>query len=184
MIQRMMMLAALCGVLGAPVCIQAQASGGAMVAPAAVFNKLLSAQEKDFVDAADAMPADKFEYAPTMGEFKGVRTFGSEVKHVAGANYYYFGKWGVPNTKSPDDIDKLAGKAEIMQALRDSFAYEHAAFNMITAANAFEPMDKSGETRASLATHALAHMMDHYGQMVEYLRMNGIVPPASRKPAM
>jgi uncharacterized damage-inducible protein DinB len=167
--------------------MQAQAVGGAggtMVAPATVFNKLLDAQEKEFVDAADAMPADKFDYAPTMGEFKGVRSFGSEVKHVAGANYYFFGKWNVPNTKNPDDIDKLAGKAAIIQALRDSFAYERAALNMITAANAFEQMGTGGDTRAGMATHALAHMMDHYGQMVEYLRMNGIVPPASRKPGM
>ncbi len=184
MIKRMMIFAALCGVLVAPAGMQAQASGGAMVAPATMFNNLLTAQEKEFVDAADAMPSDKFDYAPTAGEFKGVRSFGSQVKHVAGANYYFFAKWNVPNTKNPDDIARLSGKTEIMQALRDSFAYEHAALNTITAANAFEPMGTGGDTRAGMATHALAHMMDHYGQMVEYLRMNGIVPPASRKPGM
>jgi uncharacterized damage-inducible protein DinB len=187
MIQRMMLFAALCGLLAAPVGIEAQtgqSSMGAMVSAADIYNQLLTAQEKEFVDLADAMPADKFNYAPTMGDFKGVRTFAEQVKHVAGANYYFFGKWNVPNTKNPEDIDKLSSKAEIMQALRDSFAFEHAALSTITASNAFEPMGANGGARAGVATHALAHMMDHYGQMVEYLRMNGMVPPASRKPGM
>jgi uncharacterized damage-inducible protein DinB len=153
-----------------------------MAYPSDVFNQILSGQEKEFVDAADAMPADKYNFAPTSGEFKGVRTFAEQVKHVAGANYYFFGKWNVPNAKDPDAIDKLSTKPEIMQALRDSFAYEHAALSMISASNGFEKMDSG--TRIGTATHALAHMMDHYGQMVEYLRMNGIVPPASRKPGM
>jgi uncharacterized damage-inducible protein DinB len=189
MMQRMMMLAALCGLLAMPACSGAQmqagsASSSSVVAPADIYNKLLADQEKEFVDAADAMPADKFNYAPSAGEFKGVRTFAEQIKHVTGANYGFFAKWNLPNMKSPADIDKLSGKPEIMQALRDSFTFAHAAMSTLTAGNAFEPMGGSGGTRIGTATHALAHMMDHYGQMVEYLRMNGIVPPASRKSSM
>jgi uncharacterized damage-inducible protein DinB len=181
-IQRSIVLAVFCGFLVAPTCGRAQASTSpALAAPADVFNKILTVQEKEFIDAADAMPEDKFNFAPTMGEFKGVRTFGSEVTHVAGSSYYFFGKWNVPGAKDPDAIEKLTGKAEIMQALRDSFAFEHAALSTITASNAFEQMGPSHGTRVGTAAQALAHTMDHYGQMVEYLRMNGIVPPASRK---
>ncbi len=183
MMQRMMMIAALCGALAAPAAMQAQMGTptGAMAAPADILNKQLAGQEKEFVDAADAMPEDKYNYAPTSGEFKGVRTFSDQVKHVAASHYYYFGKWGLPNTKANGDIMKLTSKAEIMQALRDSFAYEHAAFATITPANAFVEVGPRNDTRMGTAVGALAHMMDHYGQMVEYLRMNGIVPPASRK---
>ena len=188
MIQRIMTLFAMSCLLCAPVTLCAQAGAGSatgtMTAPADIFNKLLSEQEKEFVDAADAMPADKFNFAPTAGEFKGVRTFGDQVKHVAGANYYFFGKWNVPNTKSEEDVAKLTSKADIMQALRAYFAFEHAALRTITASNGFTPMVGEGGTRIATATHALAHMMDHYGQMVEYLRMNGIVPPASRQGSM
>ncbi len=184
MIQRMMMLAALGGVLAAPACLQAQAGKGAPAAPAEIFNKLLSAEEKDFVSAADAMPADKFNYAPTTGEFKGVRTFADQVKHVTQANYLFFGDWNVPNGKNPADIGKLSGKAEIMDALRQSFSFEHAALGTLSAGNLLDQTAGNRGTRLATATHALAHLMDHYGQMVEYLRMNGIVPPASRKPGM
>ena len=71
-----------------------------------------------------------------------------------------------------------------MKALKDSYTFAHAAVNTITNDNAFMSVpgpDKWKLTRASTATFALAHSMDHYGQMVEYLRMNGIVPPASRQ---
>ena len=183
MMQRMMMVAALCGALAAPAALPAQISTpvGSMAAPADILNKQLAGQEKEFLDAAEAMPEDKYNYAPTAGEFKGVRTFAEQVKHVAESHYYYFSKWGLPNGKNGEDLMKLSSKAEIMQALRDSFAYEHAAFATITPANAFVPMGPRNDTRMGIAIGALAHMMDHYGQMVEYLRMNGIVPPASRK---
>ncbi len=187
MMQRMMMLAALCGVLSAPACLQAQGGAGqtgAMVAPADIFNKLLTSQEKEIVDAAEAMPADKFNFAPTAGEFKGVRTFGEQVKHLTEANYGFFHDWNIPNGVSRGEIEKNISKDDIVAALRASFAYAHSAMQSITASNGLESMDEQKSTRIGTATHALAHMMDHYGQMVEYLRMNGIVPPASRKPAM
>jgi len=154
---------------------------GTMMAPSATYDKLLSGMEKEFVDLAEAMPADKYNFAPTAGEFKGARTFAGQVKHVAGANYYFFGgpKMTEADVKAKEDaIDKLTSKDEIIQALKDSFAHAHATIAEMTAANAFE-MTKTG-TRAGMAAFGIAHFMDHYGQMVEYARMNGIVPPASR----
>src|SRR5258708_10495295 len=66
---------------------------GSVVTPAATYGKLLGMLSKEFVDAAEAMPEDKFNFAPpaTAGEFKGVRSFADQVKHVAEANWYFFG---------------------------------------------------------------------------------------------
>jgi hypothetical protein len=152
---------------------------GTPVPPAQIYDKLLTTVEKEFVSAADAMPDDKFDFAPTQGEFKGVRTFGEQVKHVTEANLYYFHDPATPLTDIRASIDKLKTKAEIMQALKDSLAQAHTFVNAITPENAFITT-ASGSTRAGMAAAGTAHMLDHYGQMVEYLRMNGIVPPASR----
>jgi uncharacterized damage-inducible protein DinB len=154
--------------------------GGAQVAPAQVYGKILSNMEAEILGAAEAMPAEKYNFAPTNGNFQGVRTFGEQVKHIASSNSEFFGDFGV--TPGPDSkaIDKLTTKDDIIKALKDSNAFAHRAVDTITAQNAFEEFGAHKSTRAGLATRAMAHANDHYGQMVEYLRMNGIVPPASR----
>jgi uncharacterized damage-inducible protein DinB len=144
--------------------------------------------ENEFVPAADAMPEDKYGFAPTGGEFKGVRTFAQQVKHVAAVNYIIAA--GILEEKPPVDTggekgpDAVASKAEIMKFLKDSFAYVHKAAATINDKNAVSNIkDAFGEgttTRLALATAVAWHGFDHYGQMVEYLRMNGIIPPASR----
>jgi uncharacterized damage-inducible protein DinB len=156
---------------------------GTPMSPSATYGKLLSGMEQEFVSAAEAMPEDKYNFAPPVsaGEFKGVRTFGEQVKHVAEANYFFFGGQTLSeaDTKAKSDaIEKLKTKAEIVKALKDSFVLAHSYVDSITPENAFV-MTASG-TRAGLAAFGIAHFMDHYGQMVVYLRMNGIVPPASR----
>jgi uncharacterized damage-inducible protein DinB len=156
---------------------------GTLMSPSATYGKLLSGMEQEFVSAAEAMPEDKYNFAPpaTMGEFKGVRTFGQQVKHVAEANYYFFGgpSYSEAEAKSRTDaIEKLTSKADIVKALKDSFVMAHAYVDGITQENAFV-MTAHG-TPGGMAAFGLAHFMDHYGQMVVYLRMNGIVPPASR----
>ena len=178
-----------------PACTLAQGMGGmsmpsgaktgsnTMVAPSQVFDKMLSGAESEFVGAASAMPADKFNFAPSasMGKYDGVRTFAAEIKHVTEANYYYGHAFGGGNAKSRADIEKLTSRDEILQALKDSFAYLHAGIATITPMNAFADTDGKGTTRAGAAAGVIAHMNDHYGQMVEYLRMNGLVPPASQR---
>jgi uncharacterized damage-inducible protein DinB len=151
---------------------------GTVMSPSQTYGKLLSGMEGEFVSAAEAMPEDKYDFAPTQGDFKGVRTFGEQVKHVAEANAYFFHDPSKPVTDDSAAYAKLKTKAEILKALKDSFAQAHAYVDGITAENAFV-MTANG-TRAGMAAFGIAHMMDHYGQMVEYLRMNGIVPPASR----
>lgn len=153
-----------------------------------VLDRSVTNVEHEFVPAAEAMPEDKFAFVPTNGEFKGVRNFGEQVKHVAAVNYI-FGA-AILSEKVPVDVGDESGpasmktKAEIMSYLKDSFTYVHKAVLTITENNLVEPLKSPfGEgsvTRLGLATSVASHCFDHYGQMVEYLRMNGIVPPASR----
>lgn len=158
---------------------------GVTQAPAQVYGNLLGIAEKQFVEAAEAMPEDKFDFAPTQGEFKGVRTFAAEIKHVATANAYFFHDPSKPLSDlaaNKEAVEKLKTKAEIVQALKDSFAKAHAYVDAITPENAYITIEgPMASTRAGMASFGIAHMMDHYGQIVVYLRMNGIVPPASRK---
>jgi uncharacterized damage-inducible protein DinB len=155
--------------------------------PGAALNASLAIVEREFTSAAEAMPDDKYSFVPSTGEFKGVRTFAQQVKHVAAANYY-FGS-GVLGEKTPAEAggdngpDNLKTRAEIVKFLKDSFVYLHTALGSVTAQNQMDQIDSPfgrKVPRLSLASFSLAHPMDHYGQMVVYLRMNGIVPPASR----
>jgi uncharacterized damage-inducible protein DinB len=156
---------------------------GPQAQPGQAFAKLLSNQESEVVSAAEAMPADKYSFAPSSGEFKGVRTFAQQVTHVAEAQYFFFGGFGIKPTIDPESITKLTNKDEIVAALKGSFAYARQAAATITPENAFAVIkDVDGaDTRATIAAVSLAHTNDHYGQMVVYLRLNSIVPPASRK---
>jgi hypothetical protein len=165
--------------LAAPACSLAQAdkpAPGTKMSPSATYEKLLTSIETEFVSAAEAMPEDKYNFAPTTGEFKGVRTFAQQVKHVAQANYYFWSFAGDATDSAA--IDKLTSKADILKALKDSLVVAHKATSTITDDNAFV-MTKAG-TPGGMTAFGIAHMMDHYGQLVVYLRMNGIVPPASR----
>jgi uncharacterized damage-inducible protein DinB len=164
-------------------CLSPAMSLAAQSSPGEGFAKLLSDQESQVVGAAEAMPADKFNFAPTSGEFKGVRTFAQQITHVAQAQYFFFEGFGVKPGIDPESISKLKSKDEIVAALKASFAYAKKASATITPANAFADMKEvdGATSRATIAAIDLAHNNDHYGQMVVYLRLNGIVPPASRK---
>ena len=145
--------------------------------------------EEEFIPAAEAMPADKYDFAPTNGEFKGVRTFGQQIKHVAAVNYELAA--AILQEKPPADINGEAGpvsitsKADVLKYLKDSFVYVHKAVQTINDKNEVEtvrsPFGEGKVSRLGLACSVSWHGYDHYGQMVEYLRMNGIIPPASRQ---
>jgi uncharacterized damage-inducible protein DinB len=149
----------------------------------------ISLLESEFVPAADAMPEDKYSFAPTGGEFKGVRTFAQQVKHVAAVNYILgaaiLGEKPPVDTGAESGPDAIQSKADILKFLKDSFAYAHKAVATIDEKNVVSPIkNRFGDepaTRLGMATTVPWHGFDHYGQMVVYLRMNGIVPPASRR---
>jgi hypothetical protein len=141
------------------------------------------------VAGADAMPADRYSFAPpaTYGEFAGVRTFAQQVKHLSANNYRMAAvillqkpTAEMENETGPDSIKT---KAEIMEYLKGSFAALHKAVATIDTRNVVAQIPSPMEwqkTRLSFAEDVVAHDMNHYGQMVEYLRMNGIIPPESR----
>jgi len=153
-----------------------------------VLDGSIHSVEGEFVSAAEAMPADKYDFAPTNGEFKGVRTFAQQIKHVATINYMIgaaiLGEKPPIEIKSENGPDNLKSKADIVKFLKDSFAYAHKSVATITETNFLDPIPapwgKEKTTRLALASTVSWHSFDHYGQMVEYLRMNDIVPPASR----
>jgi uncharacterized damage-inducible protein DinB len=157
---------------------------------AAVYDHALGSVEKEVVEAAEAMPEDKFNFAPTgPGEFKGVRTFAMQVKHIAVANYAFgsaiLGEKPPIPLGGPNGPDNITSRADILKYLKDSYAYAHKALAIINESNILTPTkgpfgDKP-TTRLAMATSMVSHPFDHYGQMVVYLRMNGIIPPASRK---
>jgi len=175
----------------APVAIAQQgvekAAPGTLVAPAEALTSLLNVTESQMMSLVKAFPADKYGYAPSAAifapgqqtEYTGVRTFGALVIHVAQANYGLGSKLsGLKPEIDPATLSKLSGKDEIVAALEASFAFDHKAIGTLTTANAFESVG-GPFTRSTQAAFIVVHASDEYGQMVEYLRMNGIAPPAS-----
>jgi uncharacterized damage-inducible protein DinB len=156
---------------------------------ASTVDREISAIEREIVKAAEAMPEDKFNFSPESlnipgDDYKGVRTFAVQVKHVAASNYFLWSPLtgdklpeGLKDGNGPAD---LKSKADIIKFLKDSFTLDHKAAATLTTQNMLQTAEHSKSSRLHLATFAVAHASDHYGQMVEYLRMNGIVPPASR----
>jgi len=151
---------------------------------------LLRIAEKEIIPAVEAMPADKFGFAPTDGEFKGVRTFGQMVKHLSATNYILAAAalGEQPPADAGDELgpETVRTKTEILNYLNGSFAQLYRATEaigqLIPSVNAspISPLKQDEITRSGLIVESLMHAYDHYGQMVEYLRMNGVVPPASR----
>jgi len=144
--------------------------------------------EGELIPAAEAMPEEKYGFVPTNGTFQGARTFAQQVKHVAAVNYIVGA--AILGEKPPIELggengpDSIKTKADIVKFAKDSYAYAHKAVASVNAGNATEqiksPFGDSKVTRMGMATVFAWHGFDHYGQMAVYLRMNGIVPPASR----
>jgi hypothetical protein len=165
-------------------------TSGAM-SPAAALDAMLNLYEGEAMGVVKAMPADKYDFAPSAAifapgqtpKFDTVRTFAQQVTHVAEANYYFYSTLsGMKPDVDMKKIETMTKKDDAVAALAGSFAFAHKAIATITAANAFETIKGADgmNTRATLAAFGVAHGFDHYGQMVEYLRMNGIVPPGSK----
>ena len=168
-------------------------AAGTIATPAQAFDAQLSSIESQMMGAVKAMPAEKFGFAPSAAifvpgqktEFTTVRTFAQQATHVAEANYFFYSNVsGLKPDLDLGSLPKLTSKDDVVAALAGSFAFAHKAIATLTPANAFEVLqmpEEGFQTRATLAAFGIAHANDHYGQIVEYLRMNGIVPPASAK---
>jgi uncharacterized damage-inducible protein DinB len=143
--------------------------------------------EGDFLGLAEAMPEDKYSFIPTVGKFDGVRSFGEQVKHVACAQFAFFNEF--EGKKPPDDCEKgghdpAKTKGELIKYLKDSFDYSNRVLATLTANNALDRVEgryAGPNTKLGISVIAVWHITDHYGQLVEYLRVNGIVPPFTQK---
>lgn len=171
--------------------ISQQAAGAqrAQMTLASAVDRDISAVEKQIIDVAEAMPEEKFNFSPESlsipgSDYKGVRSFAVQVKHVAASNWFIWS--ALTGEKLPEGLNdgngpaNLKTKTEIIKFLKDSFALGHRAAATLTPENMLQTLKNGQTTRLSRATFGVAHAYDHYGQMVEYLRMSGIVPPASR----
>jgi hypothetical protein len=143
--------------------------------------------EGNFLGVAEAMPEDKYSFVPTGGKFDDVRSFGEQVKHVACAQFAFFNEF--EGKKPPADCQKggydpAKTKPELIKYLKDSFDYSNRVLATLTAKNVLDRVEgpyAGPNTKLGIAVIAVWHITDHYGQLVEYLRMNGIVPPATQK---
>ncbi len=176
-----------CVLLVAPVVYGASPAGK-------VFDDQVGSVEREVYGLAAKMPADKYDFAPTNGTFTGVRTFALQVRHIATVMYQISA--AVLNEKAPVDLgptdngpENLKTKDQILEYFRGSIAYAHKAMNSITDQNLMEqvpsPFGRGTMGRMSAAAFLGLHSYDHYGQMVVYARMNGVVPggppPANTK---
>ena len=143
--------------------------------------------EGNLLGAAEAMPENKYDYIPSSGKFDGVRSFGEQVKHVACAQFAFFNEF--EGKKPPDDCEKgghdpAKTKAELIKYLKESFDYSNRVIAGLTADNALERIEgryAGPNTKLGISVVSVWHITDHYGQLVEYLRLNGIVPPMTQK---
>ncbi len=143
--------------------------------------------EGSFLGVAEAMPAQKYDFVPKNGNFDGVRTFGEQVKHVACAQFAFFNEF--EGKQPPADCEKgghmpARSKAELIRYLKDSFDYSNRVLAGLTPANALDRVEGrygGPNTKLGISVVSVWHITDHYGQLVEYLRMNGMVPPLTQK---
>ena len=151
---------------------------------ASIFNKHMDWMEQQFVPAAEAMPEDKFFWAPASGAFHDVRNFAEQLIHVAEVNFALSAAILGESPYKGSPAEAMKTRSAVLQYLKDSFIHTHRAFSSITEQNAKlpikHPLFDMITTRMGLGIVAIAHPFDHYGQIVEYLRMNNVVPPASR----
>ena len=136
-------------------------------------------QKDTMMKIADAMPEEKFGYKATPAQ----RTWGEQVMHVASANAELLKTIGGSAPAPTFTAESAKTKADILKALGDSYDYGTALLNEQTDATMLGTVDAAffgKSTRARVFGALMAHSMDIYGQMAVYLRLNGIVPPASR----
>lgn len=143
--------------------------------------------EGNLLGVAEAMPEEKYNFVPTAGKFDDARSFGEQIKHVGCAQFAFFNEF--EGKKPPDDCEKgghdpAKTKAELIKYLKDSFDYSNRVIATLTPENAVDRVEgryAGPNTKLGISVVSVWHMSDHYGQLVEYLRMNSLVPPMTQK---
>jgi len=131
----------------------------------------------NLVKAAEKMPEENYSFKPTPE----VRSYGQLVGHVADAQYLFCSAVLGEKNPAPGIEKSKTSKADLVQALKDGFAYCDKAYDGMTDAHAGEMVKFFGREMAKVPVLALnnAHNNEHYGNIVTYLRIKGLVPPSS-----
>ena len=154
-----------------------------------IYDGQVGTIEREVLAIVQAMPADKFDFAPTNGTFTGVRTFALQARHDATMIWRIsasvLGEQNPPVDTGPGDNGPatLTTKDLIVDYFKGAIAYAHKSMSSLTQQNMLDqvpsPFGRGMTTRLAAAAFLGLHSYDHYGQMVEYARMNNLVPPAS-----
>jgi uncharacterized damage-inducible protein DinB len=150
--------------------------------------EMVAGIEKTLTAVAEEMPEDKYEFVPTNGTFRGVRTFARQLKHAAAVQHLVaatiMGERVTADMSDERGPDTVKTKAEVQEYLQQSFVALRRAVETVNDTNAFAPFKgpfgEASNTRVGLIVLAVSHSWNHYGQVVPYLRMNGIVPPRTQ----
>ncbi len=157
---------------------------GALALPLAAQNPLTASHKGLFMiaktnvlKAAEKMPEANYSYRATDE----VRTFGQIVGHVADAQYLFCSAAMGEKNPAPGIEKSKTTKADLVQALKDAFAYCDKAYDGMTDAHAADTIKFFGRESTKLAVLSFnsAHTMEHYGNIVTYMRLNKLVPPSS-----
>lgn len=184
--RRLMLAAVVTAVSGSAALAQAPAP--AQPRPPVPFTSFLQSQyaniKRAVVGSAEKMPAEQFAFKPTPE----VRSFAQLIGHIVEVNYQFCSAVkGVPNPNAGRKLEELTDKAALVQAAKDGFAFCDDAFAKLTDQNVVElitvgqPPNTRQIGRGNQLVFALTHSNEHYGNMVTYMRLKGVVPPTSEQ---
>ena len=157
----------------------------ALALPLAAQSNPLSASSKGFytsvknniVRAAQKMPEENYSFRPTDA----VRSFGQLVGHIADAQYLFCSMASGVKNPSPGIEKSKTSKADLVSALETAFAYCDKVYDGMTDAQAADPVKMFGQNQTKLGVLFVnaGHDDEHYGNIVTYMRIKGLVPPSS-----
>jgi hypothetical protein len=167
--------------------VPVQAADSATAGASDSVRRVLTVTEDQFLSAAEAMPERLYGFTPPGDGFEGVRTFAEQVKHVACGQFAFFSE--IDHKVPPEHCEKggpvkASTKPELLQYLRESFAYGNRVLAAMTDTSAREQVQGQywgNNASLTVAIAAVWHIADHYGQIVPYLRLNNIVPPPTKQ---
>jgi uncharacterized damage-inducible protein DinB len=155
--------------------LPAAASAQAVAALSPLYDNI----KDNLVKAAEAVPEATYAFKPTPE----VRSFGQLVGHMANANYMFCSVAKGEKSPATQDFEKTTEKAALVKALKDAFAYCDPVYKMPDASfTAMHELFGMNMTRLGWLMLNVAHDNEHYGNMVTYMRLKGMVPPSSQRP--
>ena len=146
------------------------------------FRENAASEAKNLIAAAEEVPEAKYTYKPTPAQM----SFADIVVHLSQGNDYFCGNIGGVKAPTRTPVKATASKKELVERLKDTFQFCHEALEHLDDTKLSEQLPFFGgptKTRASVMTITTADWADHYSQVANYMRLNGMLPPTAKKPA-